>query len=141
MPARGFPVFPAKLAATAAVVVGVVAIPVLNVLPAPVTLCTFRPPFDCIAARLTGSQYVAGEGPTALAWLILSLVVAPVASFAGASLVERDQTQVGKLVAAAALAPNLLPFVGTYAVLPFHHAVFALTLATLVVLLQARATN
>jgi len=128
----------ATAAAAVAIGVGVVAIPIVSAMPSPLMLCTFRPPFDCLAARLTGSQYLSGDGAVALVWLLVSLVMTSGASLAAVWLVERGRSQQGRILAGIALIPNLLHFAGQYALLPFHAAVFALTLFTFVVLLRAR---
>jgi hypothetical protein len=123
----------ATLTAAAALLVGGVAIPVINAMPSPVRLCSLRPPFDCISAVLTGAQFVEDDGPIQLAWLALSLVVAPALSLAGAVMFEGGWLRLGRVLAAAALVPNLALLIGIpQAVMPWQPTVVGLTLATLV---------
>lgn len=126
----------ARVAAVAAVLVGVIAIPVLATMPSPLQLCSLRPPFDCITAQMTGSQYIEGDSPAALGWLITSLVIGPFISLAGVWLFQRGRVGPGRAVAAFALLPHvMLIAVPHLALVPFHPLVFALTLAALLALL------
>lgn len=120
---------PAILTGLAALFIGLIAIPVVSAIPAPIRLCTLRPPFECITAPMSGSQYVLNDGPTALAWLIISLVLAPLFSLAGTALVSHGRIRFGRILAAAAIIPNLLHFFGTYSIWPFHPLVLLLTIA------------
>ena len=127
---------PALVAASAAAIAGIVSVPLILLQPAPIVLCTFRPPFECVSGPMTGSQYALNEVPTALAWLMTSLVLAPLASLAGAILVRVQRRFAGKALACLALLPVLLHFAGTYALIPFHLLVAGMTMLAFLFLLR-----
>lgn len=134
----------AQLSAVAALALGVVAIPLIMTMPSPLMMCNLRPPFEeCIVGQLTGSQYVEGDGPSAATWLIVSFVIAPLTSLLGVWLVRHGCLRRGQIVGALAIVPNLLLFAGTYAIMPLHPLVFALTFMTAVTLIltDRRATR
>ena len=120
--------------ATAAVLLGIIAIPALMAMPYPLKLCSLMPPFECIVTGLWGYQYVEGDGPASLMWFITSFVVAPLTSLLAVWLVRRGHLRSGRIFGVLAILPNLLLFAGTYAVMPFHPLVFTLTLATFIAL-------
>jgi len=118
----------AQLSAIAAAALGIIAIPVIMTMPSPVMLCKLRPPFEeCTVGQLTGAQYVTGDSPAAAVWLVVSLVIAPLTSLLAVWLVGRGSIWRGRIVAVVALVPNLPLFTGSYALMPFHPLVFALT--------------
>jgi hypothetical protein len=119
-------------------VIGVMAIPLINTMPSPLQLCSIRPPFECISARLTGAQFIADDGPVQIAWLTLSLIIAPAFSLAGAFVFERGRFGLGRILAAVGLVPNLVLLIGPQSVMPFQPVVVGLTLVTLIGLALAR---
>lgn len=92
--------------------------------------------------RLSGAQYVEGDGPSAATWLVVSFVIAPLSSLLAVWLVRRGYLRRGQIVGALAIVPNLLLFAGTYAIMPLHPLVFALTLiAAVSLVLSGRSTT
>jgi hypothetical protein len=89
--------------AVAAVLVGLIAIPALMTVPSPLMLCNIRPPFDCITAHMTGRQYVEGDSPAALGWLLTSLVFGPLVSLGRVGLFQHGRFGLGRATAATAL--------------------------------------
>lgn len=130
-----------KVAAGAAMAIGILAIPVINGMPSPIVLCALRPPIQCIASNLSGASYIEGDSPMALVWLLTSLVIAPLVLVAGVWLVEHGRVTLGRILALASLLPHALLFTGTYALLPFHPIVFALMLTALAGMLLRRARH
>lgn len=120
--------------ATAAALLGIIAIPALMAMPYPLRLCSLMPPFECIVTGLRGYQYVEGDGPATLMWFITSFVVAPLTSLLAVWLVMRGHRRSGRIFGALAILPNSLLLAGTYAVMPFHPLVFTLTLASFIAL-------
>jgi len=133
----------AQVLAIAAVTLGIVAIPVIMTMPSPLMLCNLRPPVEeCIVGQLSGRQYVEGDSPAAVTWLVVSFVIAPLTSLLAVWLVRRGYLRRGRIVGAFAIVPNLLLFAGTYAIMPLHPLVFTLTLITAVSLvLSDRGTT
>jgi hypothetical protein len=125
----------AKIAATSAFAVGVVAIPTLYRTPPPLRLCVLAPPFNCTSSEWSGAQYVAGDSPMALVWLVTSFILAPLLSVVGVWLVARGQHGRGLLLATGSVFPNMLLFFGTYAFIPLHLAVLVLTVGALMLLI------
>jgi hypothetical protein len=121
----------AKIAAASAFAVGVVAIPTLYATPPPLQLCVLAPPFNCISSQWSGAQYVEGDSPMALVWLVTSFILAPLLSLVAVRLVARGQRARGLIFATGGVFPNLLLFFGTYAFIPLHLVVLALTVGTL----------
>jgi len=87
---------------------------------------------------MTGRQYLEGDSPAALAWLATSLVIAPLVSLVAAWAYGRSRAAWSRGLAGLAVVPNLLHFMGTYALPPFHPLVLSLTLVVFVALLLPR---
>lgn len=127
----------AKLTALAAIAVGIIAIPTVNAMPSPIELCTLRPPFDCISARISGAHYIQGDSPAAPVFFITSLVLAPLLSVGAVWLFGHRRRWLGTTLAAVAVLPNLVLLLAGGLLTLFHPVVLALTLATLAGLLLA----
>lgn len=128
----------AKFASIAASIIGLTALPIIAALPAPLTLCTFRPRFDCLAANLTGRQFLEGDSPATLVWLGTSLVIAPLVSLAAVWAFEHSRSVWGRVLAGPAIVPNLLPLAGAVVFVPFHPLVLVLTLVVFLGLMLPR---
>lgn len=118
----------ARVGGVAGLAVGVASALMILALPAPLVLCILRPPFHCIAANLTGTQYFAGDSPAAFWWLSGSLVGAPLISLVAVRTARRGHPLVGLALSLLAVAPGALYLSGHYALMPFHPMVFAATL-------------
>jgi hypothetical protein len=135
------PRFVAKIAAGAALAIGIAAIPVIKGMPSPITLCALQLPLQCIASSLSGAGYIEGDSPMAFVWLLTSLVMAPLVLVAGIWLVEQGRVALGRILAVASMLPHVLLFTGTYALVPFHPIVFGLMLTALAGLLAFDRTT
>lgn len=107
-------------------------------MPAPIMLCTLRPPFECLNPPMTGRQYMEGDSPAALWWLTASLVIAPLMSLVGAWALRRSRVAWSRMIAGLAIVPNLVHFVGIYAFPAFHPLVLGLTLLVFFALMLPR---
>lgn len=104
-------------------------------MPAPIMLCTLRPPFECLNPQMTGRQYMEGDSPAALWWLTTSLVIAPLLSLAAAWIFGHSRLAWSRALAGFAVVPDLVHFAGTYAFPAFHPLVLVLTLVVFVALM------
>jgi hypothetical protein len=122
----------ALLASASALIAGLVIIAYLITAAGPITLCNLLPPPRCIAAQLSGMQYLMGDSQAAPVWHLTFNVVVPLLAL-GASLLRLRRRFAGALVLAAlACVPFSVFLLGTYAVVPFQLVVVGAVLVTFI---------
>jgi hypothetical protein len=122
----------AVLASVSALVAGLVTIAYLLTAAGPILLCNLFPPPRCLAAQLSGVQYLTGDSQAAPVWHLTFNVVVPSLAI-GASLLHVRRRFAGALVLAAlACVPFSVVMFGTYLVVPFQFVIVGAVLVTFI---------
>lgn len=120
----------ARATALGAFATGVLSLIALLASPGPLRLCSLTD--GCITANLSGRMYFWGDSPAATIFN-LRLVLAPLTVLLASLIMQRSIPGAVLLLAGISVAAVGLPqIVGTYALVPLHPIVFALSLATLI---------
>ena len=122
----------AVLASASALVAGLVTIAYLLTAAGPILLCSLLPPPRCLAAQLSGVQYLTGDSQAAPVWHLTFNVVVPLLAIGASLLCVRRRFAGALVLAALACVPFSVFLLGTYFLVPFQFVVVGAVLVTFI---------